>query len=171
MPENEALFVFGDRSGVVERMGTAIRDALLIRMQDCESLSKLIGSCRKGTLTLDEFWREVNPDLLDIAEDREIPLDVLWSISDGGGDEYFTYELFEKLQGPLNLSIDEVLGTPDLKSKKIAQYWEEEHQKGSPMVLAAGLGSGAGRENISINIGLYLKLRAIEELACCEEHI
>lgn len=147
MPETGILSVFGGRDSIIKRMGEAIKNQILSQKKP---------------------FRE----LFDIAKEREIPLETVFKILEGRYKECVTYELFEKLEGPLDLVINQILGEPTFSDDSEKEYWDRQRLEASPMLIAGGLAQlddtkkKRGRETKEgIGLNLYLRLRAIEELA------
>lgn len=135
-----ALFVFGGRRAVIDRITESV----------CEKLKSNVH--RKYTNKAIEKYLNLPCGLLRQIKQKQKRVDI---------------DLFEKLEGPLDLpSIYDILGAPDFNTNGSSrQEWEEERKK-SPMYVVA---HGGGRPHRKmpkkpIMLESYVLLRAIGEL-------
>ena len=89
------------------------------------------------------------------------------------GTKTVDFALFDRLKGALEIPIQDVLGSPHF-TPQTRHYWEKQCQFESPMFFAAPSleEGGAGckghipdEERKRIELDLYVRLRAIDELA------
>lgn len=160
----QVLELFGGLDSIETRMMKAIGQKLRERTKGAGDLAKAV---REQKIPPETFLRFADPDILTIAEERGIKPEILWQIHEGSANVDVTFELFENLQWSLDLSIDDVLGDPNLSDDKTVGYWEEQ-RKDAPMLIAAKLSDGNSEETEQpnvIDLRLYVTLRATEELA------
>ena len=82
----------------------------------------------------------------------------------------FVFNVFQRIEGPLNLSIHHALGSPSLKNGK-KEHWQRQRKIENPIFFIGRTGKGTGsdaelsqEDEDSKELDLYVKLRAIEEL-------
>jgi len=158
------LELFDGIDNIKTRMAEAIQTKLMERTNGATELAETV---REKKIKPTMFWRFADPDILTIAKERGIKPELLWEIYEGRANGKVTFELFEDLQWSLDLSIDDVLGDPKISDNKTLEFWEDQRLK-APMLTAAGITHGNNEEigqSGSIDLKLYLTLRAIEELA------
>ena len=122
-------------------------------------IGKMTQAVKAGLLSYDE------KKIRQLACTREIPLEQLKQLLEKE-DSAVDYELFEKLEGILDLSISDILGNPKFDKQEDRKYWEKQWQEESPILATAKLPAGYQEDSdVGIDIGLYVRLRAIEDLA------
>ena len=135
-----ALCLFGGRNAVIDRMTETV----------CEKLNG--NDHRKYTNKEIEKYLNLPCGLLIQIKQKQKRVDI---------------DLFEKLEGPLDLSsIYDILGEPDFNTNGTSrQEWEEERKK-SPMYVVAHGGGQPHRKmpKEPIRLESYVTLRAIGEL-------
>lgn len=147
---------------------------------DAEARSKMAeiitrGLKRKVATVLEEYAKD-GPDVVQetldlIAEKLGIEAKELTAIYEGKfPPSEIKYELFDRLELPLDLSIHDVLGKPDLRDPKKRERWAKRCRT-EPMFRAAALagstpvGNDAGKTDRSLSeLEIFVTLRAIREL-------
>jgi len=149
MPELRALDLFGGKEKITKNMGRAIREALF--------------------RTEDSFI-----NVLRMIQNRGIDMETILKIVKEEWQDVITFGLFQKLEGPLRLSIHKILGPPNLDDPLVMKAWENERVHNKRMLLAGMLAkkdeqtkekNGKNKRNDGVPIKLYVMLRAVEELA------
>lgn len=147
----------GGEEGVYARMAEAIREGLHIKVSEIKS--KLKSDVKK---------KINNKEIIQIiAQKLYVDADRLMRIYRGEpSDADVDYELFDRLEFPLDLSIHQVLGKPEGLNNNLKHWFEE--CRTHYILPAAGVSANNRRRQQKATsddeLKLYVTLRAISEL-------
>lgn len=141
MTKMQYIDIFGGLAAIQDRMRLSLRERLLA------------------------VPREDHAQLLELLEDCEVDEPDLTAIL--SGEVPFPFALFERLSGPLELGMDEILPKPTLTDDQRARIAED--RKKELFILSAG-GQAPKQEHV-FTTDLYVTLRAIQEIYNLVPHV
>lgn len=150
MSGNSALLLFdGGKNGILSRM------RILIRKKLSHKKSSFVKKLAEKTGCSFEY--------INLLKNREDP-------QEQEVQDKLVFNVFQRIEGPLNLSIHHALGSPSFKNGE-REHWQRQCKIENPIFFIGGTGKGKGsntnlsqEEKDSKELDLYVRLRAIEEL-------